>query len=276
MQAHVLEDLPTDLAMEVLRRAPGTLPCKLQQLPRHLRPLAALACCQGLPAACMLPPALYAQHVAPATDPPKVPDASNLHTPKLPEVSLCIDTSREPPPPGGSALEMSESEVVVRHDAAADLAVSADVAPADSEIWVHNESVAKHDCSLFSLQRRPGMLTCRLRARAGSVRNVAVVLPAGSCLVLGAGALDLHGVSFKGAVPPQSPLVWKHRQAYKGAADSAATHELLQLDACCVCRGRCGVRRARLPRKLRKRYVQQVHASGDRGRACISQAAAVP
>lgn len=276
MQAHVLEDLPTDLAMEVLRRAPGTLPSKLQQLPHHQRPLAALACCQGLPAACMLPPAHCADRAAVSADTPKLPDDSNVHAPKLSEVFLCIDTSREPSPPGGSALEMSESQVVARHDAVVDVAASADVAPVDGEIWVHNESVAKHDCSLFSLQRRPGMLTCRLRARACALRNVAVLLPAGSCFVLGAGALDLHGISFKGAVPPLAPLVWKHRRADERAADSAATYYLLQLDACCACRGCCGVRRTRLPRKLRKRCVHQVHTSGDRGRACISQAGAVP
>ena len=42
LQAHVLDQLATDLAMKVLWCAPGTLSSQLRQLPQSLRSLVAL------------------------------------------------------------------------------------------------------------------------------------------------------------------------------------------------------------------------------------------
>ena len=55
VQVEVLEQLPTDLAMEVLRNAPTSLVNQLRQLPSSLRSLAALAHFPVLAASCMLP-----------------------------------------------------------------------------------------------------------------------------------------------------------------------------------------------------------------------------
>ena len=183
VQVQVLEDLPTDLAMEVLRRAPGSLASKLQQLPPALRSLAALASCLGLPAACMLPSARV------GTPPDQ---------PKLPEMCLCVDTSREPSPEVAAA---AGGPCGASCGGGACMA-----APAHSKIWVHNDSIAQHDSSLFSLQQRPGMVACRLLARAGSLEGMTIVLPATGCLVLGPGTVDLQGVTFKGAPVAFWPL----------------------------------------------------------------------
>ena len=55
LQAHVLDQMPTDLAIEVLRCAPGTISSQLRQLPQSLSSLVALAAFPALAAACLLP-----------------------------------------------------------------------------------------------------------------------------------------------------------------------------------------------------------------------------
>ena len=76
LQAQVLDQLPTDLAIEVLRCAPGTISSQLRRLPQSLSSLVALAMFPALAAACTLP----SDRPGAASD--------------LPTLTLCVDVGQ--------------------------------------------------------------------------------------------------------------------------------------------------------------------------------------
>ena len=56
-----------------------------------------------------------------------------------------------------------------------------------------------HGPRIFKLESRRGVAVCRLLARVSSLQGMNVCLPDRACLMLGPGALKLHGVTFQGA-----------------------------------------------------------------------------
>lgn len=178
----VLQAMPTDLAMEVIRKAPGKIPSKLNQIPESLRSLAALASCPGLATVCKLPKN--------PLNPEKIPDT--------PALRLCVDCSQEQQIPESGAEAGCSSDGLMQDD------LSAPVSDPSGNIWVHNHNVSKHDRSLFYLQQRPGMVCCDLLACSNQLREVNIVLPRMGALVVSSGSLDIQNVNIKGMAPLSS------------------------------------------------------------------------
>ena len=136
LQVHLLKQLPTELAIKVLRCVPATLTIQLRQLPQCLSSLAALAACRGLDACYTLP--TNCRHTS--------PDA--------PVLTLRVDVGQEgdadeavPAPPQPSSGQDAES-LVAQHSS---MCVQFDLV---SEI---NENR-----SPFVLQQRPQVVACPL------------------------------------------------------------------------------------------------------------------
>lgn len=185
----VVEGLPADLTMEVLRSAPGSFKHKLTHLPDSLKPLATLAECPGLASACMLPS--------------ECPDTAS----SLPEVEFCFDMNRTDQNgaveaavdtvmhdnnihEGGNSRQSSHSISSLRESAAGE------------SIWVHTDEVSENnvDTGLFSMHQRPGTVVCKLVARSRTIKDVRICLPQGACVVFGghSGAVHMKSVKFQG------------------------------------------------------------------------------
>ena len=166
----MLGQLSSDLVMEVLRSAPGSLQEQLPRLPQSLASLAALAHIPTLAAVC-----------SPAPD--CVDDGASVEQTVL---TLCVCTSSM------QLVATSTTEEVA--DEAADGVAGASVWPRkDAGTWQNR------DRGLFTLESRAGVVACRLLARAHSLQGMTVCVPDCACLVLGPDALKLHGVTFQGA-----------------------------------------------------------------------------
>ena len=179
MQWHLLEQLPTELAIEVLRCAPQTLSSQLRQMPHCLSSLAALAACPGLAACCTLP--IDCHHAS--------RDA--------PTLILCVDVAQEDvadeaapaylqPTSGKHAegLAFHRSSMRLQYD--------------------HESEIIDVDASLFSVQQRPQVVACPLLARSESLlQGTTITMPENACLVLvsGQGSLALHNAKFEGMMP---------------------------------------------------------------------------
>lgn len=169
--------------MEVLRKAPGTIACKLEQVPHSIRPLAALATCRGLSATCTLP----CKRISALSD--------------LPAVSLYVDTSPENDPEGFIDSDVfHSSDLLGTHKEDTVGYVSS-----NRSVWLQNHSVARHDRSLFSLRQRRKVVACSLVARSTVLRDITVVLPPTGCLVFGPGSVEFQRVTFKGARRSRRP-----------------------------------------------------------------------
>ena len=212
----MVEELPADLAMEIIRSAPGTFYEKLTRLPPALRPLAALAQCPGLAAACMLPSECAGTSSS------------------LPNVDLCFDVQHSlksaesraadavmrnadvargvtatDTNTGGDSDSDSDSEAASIHTCrrvGEDGAVSSEERPSQSDagerLWVAVEEVSESnvDDGLFTLQRRAGTVVCQLVARSCTLKDSAIFLPEGSCMVFRPGSSSVHmkGMKFQG------------------------------------------------------------------------------
>jgi hypothetical protein len=183
----VLEDLPTDLAIKVVRKAPGTVAEKLQQLPTSCRHLAALGSCPGLDAACMRACEL------PDTRPSLA---------YLPVVNLCFDTSQEI----SKTFQSDELLFDPLGRTGKEEASGNGILSEKSSIWVHSHNVARQDRSLFCLHQRKRVIVCPLVARSKLLQDVTIVLPATACVVFGPGSLDVQRVTMKGVGLLQSCL----------------------------------------------------------------------
>ena len=135
LQAHVLDQLPTDLAMKVLRCAPGTLSSQLRQLPQSLRSLVALVACPTLAAACTLPRNCTV-------------DASDL-----PTLTLCVDVGQA----SDADVAAIDSADATCHNAG----ILGGSNVAQGSIWMqYEDGVVGEEDSLFSLQQRPHVVAC--------------------------------------------------------------------------------------------------------------------
>ena len=184
LQAQVLDQLPTDLAIEVLRCAPGTISSQLRRLPQSLSSLVALAMFPALAAACTLP----SDRPGAASD--------------LPTLTLCVDVGQA----GDADVAARASPDTCSHDS--DLFHGFN--GAQSSIWVHcdDESAPVDVFSLYSLQKRPHVVACPLLARSGSLQDLSLKLPDRTCLVLDtrSAALDIHRAKFEGVSSHSSVL----------------------------------------------------------------------
>ena len=162
----MLGQLPSDLVMEVLRSAPGSLQEQLPRLPQSLASLAALAHIRSLAAVCSPAPECADQ------------GASEGHT----ALTLCVRTNPTEP----VAVAAAAAEAVD------------DVAGAST--WLHKAAVSDANIrdGLFTLESRPNVVVCRLLAKASSLQDLAVCLPDSTCLLLGPGKLTLQGATFQG------------------------------------------------------------------------------
>lgn len=168
----VLECLPVDTAVQVLRGAPGTFLRNFVHLPHALKPVAALAEYPALAATCMLP-------------------VDGLDTdPNLPFVALCVDTSRgDVAKPQSMNAPNGCSDYPGRTQ---DIGMAA--------IWLH-EVKRTPDCwdsNLFSLEHRADSVVCRLGVRTRTMQDVTIELPDNACIVFGQGSMHLKNVTFHG------------------------------------------------------------------------------
>ena len=154
LRAHVLDELPADLAIEVLRCAPGTISSHLRQLPQSLSSLVALAAFPALAAACTLPSGCTG--------------ASS----DLPTLTLCVDVGQA----GDADVAALDSAETTSDDAG--LFRGSDFAQGSS-IWLEydDESDPTDVDSLSSLQQRPHVVACPLLARSDSLANLDLNLP---------------------------------------------------------------------------------------------------
>lgn len=180
----VLEELSTDLAMQVVSTAPGTTASKLQQLPQSLRSLAALAECPGLPAVCTLPQ--QQTQIAPR---------SGTRPQDLPEITLCVDSTPEHARTPAPEENTRSCEIT---DMLPSPGTSNGAETLDSSIWVQNHSVGRYNRSLFFLQKRARTFACPLLAVSRQLTDIRIVLPPTGCLVFGAGSVQLHRATFEG------------------------------------------------------------------------------
>ena len=184
LQAHVLDQLPTDLVIEVLRCAPGTISSQPRRLPRSLSSLAALAAFPAPAAACTLP----CERQGAASD--------------LPTLTLCVDV--------GQAGDADEAALASAETSSHNSDLVCGSSAAQGSIWVHydDESELADETSLYSLQQRPDVVACPLLARSDSLIDLLLQLPHGTCLVLDSGSavLDVRRAKFEG-VSPHSPVL---------------------------------------------------------------------
>lgn len=143
MCGHVLEGLSDDQAMQVLSSAPGSFEGQLIQLPRSVRPVAALAHCSGLASVC-----------SPATF---NPCASS----ELPVLTLCVETSQ-------AQADMSIVPEDIDNDPQPSLASECAAAP----IWPAAADLIQAilNSDLFSLEQRTGCTSCCLLLRHAQSR----------------------------------------------------------------------------------------------------------
>ena len=169
MWLQVLGQLPSDLVIEVLRSAPGSLQEHLPYLSPHLASHAALAHVPSLAAVCSPAPECADQ------------GASLEHT----ALTLCVYTTSE-----------QETQMAV-----ANTIVDPVDCVAGAGLWLHRDEdkVDNLERGLFTLQSRPGMAVCRLQARTSSLQGMTVYLPDFTCLEIGPGTPKLQGVTFQGA-----------------------------------------------------------------------------
>lgn len=179
----MLEALPVDLAMEVLRSMPGSFLSNFSHLPPALQPIAALADYPALAAAFM-------------------PPVEGLHTDAaLPTVMLCVDINPDAvaTAPGPSDTTMHGTET------------SQDMA--NQEIWLDSNQEVDGQ-SLFFLNKRAGTVACHLLARSTKLHVLKIKLPDNVCIVFGAGTLHLKNVTFEGvqkqSIPGPCTMIYKH------------------------------------------------------------------
>lgn len=176
---HILEELPAELAIEVLRCAPIGLTSQLRQLLPHrlLISLVVLAACPGLAACCKLPS-----------------DCCNA-TPDAPTLTLCVDVGQD----DDDATEATPTPPQATGGGEADSFFTQ-----DRSIWLRydQESDPFNFPSLFSLQQRRQVVACRLLARAPSLQGTKITLPRNACLILTSGSdtLALEKPEFTGTL----------------------------------------------------------------------------
>ena len=174
LQAHALDQLPTDLAIEVLRCAPGTIITQIQQLPRSFSSLVALAAFPALAAACTLP--------------------RDGAVSDLPTLTLCVDVAQA----GDVDVAALASAERTGHSAAFFCGSHA----AQASIWVRcdEESEPTDEDSLFSLRQLPHVVACPLIARSNSLPDLSFKLPESTCLVLDSrnATLGIRRAKFEG------------------------------------------------------------------------------
>lgn len=180
VQVEVLEQLPTDLAMEVLRNTPTSLVKQLRQLPSSLRSLAALAHFPALAASCMLPS--------------ECPVAVSG---ELPMVTLCIDTHADVA--DDETVEAASFHTVSsEHDGETD----DDIDLPDSNMWVRvdDESDVIEGGSACCLEVRNSTVACPLVVRSKSLQDVTIKLPEHACLLVGCSSvpMDVQRCTFEG------------------------------------------------------------------------------
>jgi hypothetical protein len=212
--AQVVESLPADQAMEVIRSAPGDFKHKLTHLPDSLRALAALAQCPGLATACKLPGECPA----------------SAHT--LPQIEFCFDlgcsshgSSTAAPVAGPGTATASDTHMqvddcsnnqhyITNNTAPGSIDIRGDsskggelnqLGTAAKAIWVCADEVSENNVEhgLYTLQPRAGTtVVCRFVARTFLLQDVTIELPQGACIVFwgggSAGTLTMKRVKFQG------------------------------------------------------------------------------
>lgn len=167
----MLGDLSSNLVLDVLRSAPGSLSEHVAQLPQSLAFLVGLAHIPSLAAMCF-----------PATESTDQGSSADL----LP-LTLCVDTSQ-----AQRGLEGED-----------DMSACSEVDIAEACLWPQVANVTHENISsgLFTLERRPGVVVCRLLARISALQNMTVCLPDSTCLLFGSCTdnVKLQGVTFQGA-----------------------------------------------------------------------------
>lgn len=168
----MLEELPQDLAVEVVRSAPGSLDHKLQNLPEDFGALAAHANIPGIAAACC----------------PTEGSALNSSA-DLPSFDLCVAI-----PPDELRAPHSDD---VSHSVTTTLAKEC-ILEREAEITETNLQNG-----LFSLKQVQGAVACYMQASKSTVQHVTIVLQQNECIVLGrnSAAIKLSHVTFEGAAP---------------------------------------------------------------------------
>lgn len=160
----VLEQLPQDLAVEVVRSAPGSLYSKLQHLPASLRPLAAHAQIPGLAAAC--------SEVCGALS----------NSAMLPSFDICVSNSLI-------------TEAVPHSEPHVELAADPDtVVLVTQSLWLQTEVMFEDEdlqYRRYSVQQRERCATCCMRALSAVIQNVKIALQENDCIVLGRDRSDI-------------------------------------------------------------------------------------
>lgn len=189
----MLEELPDDLTLEVLRTARGTFNEMFAQLPPALQPLAVLAECPGLPA-CFSP----APHSAEA--------ALELD---LPVMSVCVDTTQQSSSgDDASGLDAPDGDAEAPDDDAEPINDMSYVAKA--QLWLRElQDTKDEDMLTYALRRRAGTTACRLLAKLWSLQSTTITLPQDTRVVFGPGcaAVHLSHITFQGetATLPERP-----------------------------------------------------------------------
>ena len=146
----MLDQLPTELAIEVLRCALGRMCYQLRRLPQSLSSLVALAAFPPLAAVCTLP----SDCTAGSSD--------------VPTLTLCVDV--------GQAVNAEVAALASTEANSNDAGLfSGSNVPQGCSIWVDydNESDPSQVDSLFSLQQRPHVVACPLLALSDSLTDFA-------------------------------------------------------------------------------------------------------
>lgn len=230
----LVEALPVDLAMRILRSAPGDVERKLSLAPPSLVSLIVLAECPGLSAACMLP-----------SECPNRGDA-------LPRVEFCFDLGRNAQNFSNDAENSDSSPQHRRHDSndsgSSDASDTRAIPPLDThmrdtdddkcspkhlrrnyvpplrtfpaagaagdQIWVQSDEVSAANVNkgLFSVEKRPSTISCEFVARSRVLQDLRVRLPQGACIVFGAdsGAVEMRSVKFQGVAEMHHIVVLGH------------------------------------------------------------------
>ena len=176
LQAHILDQLPRDLAIEVLWCAPGTFSRQIQRLPHSHSSLVALSVFPALEAACTL-----------LRD---CPGAAS----DLPTLALCVGLDQA----GDVDGDAQASAETTSHNASLVCGNHA----AQASIWVRfdEDSEPADEDSLFSLRQLPHVVACPVIARSNSLPDLSLQLPDSTCLVLDSrnAALDIRRAKFEG------------------------------------------------------------------------------